>query len=232
MNKIISMSVWGDSPRYIIGAKRQVELAKKYYPDWKVKIYVDNLEHFNDIDDICELILIKDNSYGVFWRFFPMFESPDNITMVRDADGRITVREHLCINEWLNSDTTFHTFRDHEAHFEFPIIACAFAYKGILPNTIFNIMYNYMNGNKFYLSDQFFLRDHVFPVVKTDCLIHSMFDTGWFSETRKKLKNKFCFCGNGFDEFDIPLYPDSLNYLGNFNIDKINYKFDEGILNE
>ena len=31
VNKIISLSVWGNNPRYIVGANRQYELAKKYY---------------------------------------------------------------------------------------------------------------------------------------------------------------------------------------------------------
>ena len=88
------MSVWGDNPRYIIGAKRQTELAKKFYNDFRVRIYTDNPENFSDID--AEIVQMTTNlNNGYFWRFLPMFESSENITLVRDADGRITHRESI-----------------------------------------------------------------------------------------------------------------------------------------
>jgi protein O-GlcNAc transferase len=234
MNKIISMSVWGDNPRYIIGAKRQVELAEKYYPDWKVRVYTDDPFKLTDIKDKAEIHKISDGSYGMFWRFLPMFESPDNITMVRDSDSRITIREARCIEEWMNSDKSFHTFKDHDAHYEFPIIGCAFAYKGAFNNDILRIMINFMNQHKYYLSDQFFLRDYIWPAVKNNTLLHSMNEPGWFSETRKKLVNRFSFCGNGYDERDMPLYEESLEANKTFDPKWVadEYKFDEGILDD
>lgn len=233
MNKIISMSVWGDNPRYITGARRQIELAKKYYPDWKIRIYSSepkNVEHLKS--DTVEIHTISDGSYGMFWRFLPMFESPDNIVMVRDSDSRITIREADCIKEWLSSDKPFHTFKDHEAHYEFPIIGCAFGFKGVFDNETLRVMLNYMNEHKYYLSDQFFLRDYIWPLVKDNSLIHSMNEDGWFKESREKLKNKFSFCGNGYDENDMPLYPNSLENIESFDSSKLSeeYKFDEGVL--
>lgn len=231
MNKIISMSVWGNDPRYIIGAKKQIELAKKYYPDWKVRIYTDNVDNFQDHEEV-ETIVINDGSFGMFHRFIPMFEDPTNIVMVRDSDSRITIREAKAINEWLDSDKKFHVFRDHDAHFEFPIIGCAFAYKGSFSKDLYEIMKNYMFTQKYYLSDQFYLRDHIYPVIKDDIMIHSMNDDGWFKETRKLLKNKYSFCGNGYNENDMPLYPESLTEQG-FDSKKLSeeYKFDEGVMN-
>lgn len=201
MNKIISISVWGNNPRYIIGAKRQIELAKTYFPDWKVLIYTDDKSNFEFVD----CVEIKDNSFGAFWRFFPLFESENNIVLSRDADSRFNERESKCVEEWLNSDKNFHTFKDHPAHFEFPILAGCFGFKGKFPDYLLNIMKIYMNNNKFYLSDQFFLRDYIYPIIKDNMLIHSM-NEGWFKETRDNLINKYEFCGNGYDENDVPLY--------------------------
>lgn len=225
------MSVWGDDPRYIIGAKKQIELSKKYYPDWKVRIYTDNVDNFKGYDNV-ELEPIADLSYGMFWRFLPMFESEDNIVLVRDSDSRITIREKMCIDEWMESDKMFHTFKDHDAHYEFPIIGCSFGYKGSFGNDLLKVMINYMNTNKFYLSDQFFLRDYIYPIIKDNTLLHSMRDDGWFADTRKLLKNKYSFCGNGYTEYDMPLYPESLTEQG-FDSKKLSveYKFDEGVMN-
>lgn len=231
MNKIISMSVWGNDPRYIVGAKKQIELGKKYYPDWKVRIYTDNVDNFQDHEEV-ETVVINDGSFAMFHRFIPMFEDSKNIVMVRDSDSRITIREARAINEWLNSDKKFHVFRDHDAHFEFPIIGCAFAYKGIFTKDLYEIMKNYMFTQKYYLSDQFYLRDHIYPVIKDDIMIHSMNDDGWFKETRNKLKNPYSFCGNGYTENDMPLYPPSLKEMKNFDPKLISseYKYDGGIL--
>lgn len=225
------MSVWGDDPRYIIGAKKQIELSKKYYPDWKVRIYTDNVNNYKEYSNV-EVEKISDLSYGMFWRFLPMFESEDNIVLVRDSDSRITIREKMCIDEWMESDKMFHTFKDHDAHYEFPIIGCSFGYKGSFGNDLLKVMINYMNTNKFYLSDQFFLRDYIYPIIKDNTLLHSMRDDGWFADTRKLLKNKYSFCGNGYTEYDMPLYPESLTEQG-FDSKKLSveYKFDEGVMN-
>ncbi len=233
MNKIISMSVWGNDPRYIIGAKKQIELCNRYYPDWKVRIYTDEASKFNDQTEI-EIVVINDGSFAMFHRFIPMFEDSNNIVMVRDSDSRITIREVKAITEWLDSDKDFHVFRDHDAHFEFPIIGCAFAYKGCFDNNLYEIMKYYMFTQKYYLSDQFYLRDHIYPVVKESMMIHSMDDEGWFKETRKQLKNPYSFCGNGYDENDMPLYAPSLEEMKKFNSKSVplEYKFDEGILYE
>jgi hypothetical protein len=121
MKKLISISVWGDNPRYIIGANRQYELAKEFYPDWKFRIYTDDRNKFTHLTD-AQIIQVEDGSYGMYWRFDAMFEDKNNIVLVRDSDSRITPREVRAVNEWIESDKTFHTFRDHDAHFEFPII--------------------------------------------------------------------------------------------------------------
>jgi hypothetical protein len=228
MNKIISMSVWGTDPRYITGAIRQISLAKKYYPEWTVRIYTDNPDNYQGV----ETVKICDSTYGMFWRFLPLFESDDNIVMVRDSDSRITIRESIAITEWLKSHEKFHVFRDHEAHYEFPIIGCAFALKGKLSKNAFEEMQKYQEVHR-YLVDQFYLRDIVYPEIKNSLLVHSMLD-GWFGETRKKLVNPYSFCGNGYDENDMPLYGVNLEECKNFNPSNLDlkYKFDEGLLNE
>ena len=38
--KLITFSLWGQNPKYLIGAIRNAELAKKIYPDWTCRFYV------------------------------------------------------------------------------------------------------------------------------------------------------------------------------------------------
>lgn len=224
------MSVWGNNPRYIVGAQRQIQLAKEFYPDFTVRVYTDNVSSFKEEPNV-EIIDKSGQPNGVFWRFEPLFESDDNIVIVRDTDGRVTVREQMAVEEWLKSSKTFHTFRDHEAHYEFPIIACAFGYKGKLENKIFEIMNKFVSNPFYYTNDQVFLRDVVFPVVRYNALIHCMKE-GWFADTRQKLVNKYDFCGNGYDENDMPLYPPTLAECAGFNPKQLtdSCKFSKGIL--
>ena len=230
VKKIISLSVWGDNPRYIVGANRQYELAKHYYPDWEFRIYTDNKNKFANLTD-ANIIEVTDGTYGMFWRFRAMFESKDNIVIVRDSDSRITVREQKAVNEWLESDKLFHTFRDHDAHFEFPIIGCAFGYKGKFDSNCEESLNHYTKQLNYYVGDQIFLKDVIWPLVKNNSLVHSMYE-GWFGETRKRLVNTYDFCGNGYNENDMPLYPSTLAECVGFDPSKVSneFKFNDGIL--
>ena len=231
MKKIISISVWGDNPRYIKGALRQYELAQLYYPEWQFRIYTDNKNKFIGQMPKANIIEFKDGSYGMYWRFETLFEHPDNIVLVRDSDSRITYRESLAVKEWLHSSKTFHTFRDHDAHFEFPIIGCAFGYKGQFDGNVFDKMLEYRSKLNYYVGDQIFLRDVIYPLVKDNMLVHSMHE-GWFGETRKKLVNPYDFCGNGYDENDMPLYAPTLAENNGFDPKKssLDIKFNGGLL--
>ena len=39
MKKIISFCLWGDNPKYTIGAIENAKLAKTIYPDWTCRFY-------------------------------------------------------------------------------------------------------------------------------------------------------------------------------------------------
>ena len=230
MKKIIAISVWGDNPRYIVGANRQYELAKEFYSDWKFRIYTDDRNKFTHLTDV-QIIQVVDGSYGMYWRFGAMFEDQNNIVLVRDSDSRITPREVRAVNEWLESDKTFHTFRDHDAHFEFPIIGCAFGYKGKFSNIEHSRMLEYRSRLNYYVGDQIYLRDVIYPLVKDSMMVHTMTED-WFGETRKKLVNPYDFCGNGYDENDMPLYPPTLAECNGFDPKTVSteFKFNRGLL--
>jgi hypothetical protein len=76
MKKIISYSLWGEKPMYWIGALRNIELLKKYYPGWICRFYIDKNSKKELIDTIkgdnVEVILVesKDSFHGMFWRFW------------------------------------------------------------------------------------------------------------------------------------------------------------------
>ena len=114
MNKIIAFSLWGDDPKYTIGAIRNVEIAKELFPDWICRIYYG--------DDVPEDIINRLTSLGaamvcmgrgewngMFWRFYAA--DGDEVMISRDTDSRLGQREKAAIDEWLSSDKDFLIFR-------------------------------------------------------------------------------------------------------------------------
>ena len=89
MNKIISISLWGDNDRYLVGAIKNAELARNLFPDWSVRVYHSKiksyyLEKLKQFDNVCLIDCSDQLIAPCFWRFFSLFESKDNITLLRD----------------------------------------------------------------------------------------------------------------------------------------------------
>lgn len=209
MNKIISISVWGSSPRYCVGAIKNAQIAKDLLPDWKCRIFVDPTvpsRYVNQLHDMqnVEVAEVDDEGvFGAFWRFYSMFESEDNITISRDSDSRISEREVRAINEWLTSDKKFSIIRDHERHYDWPILAGMWGMKGILQEEILDRMLQY-SMQHFYTSDQIFLAQEIWPLAQNDSLIHGFKEVEWMSESRNEVL--YDFIGQGYDEHDNPIY--------------------------
>jgi len=58
-----------------------------------------------------------------------------------------------------------------------------------------------------------------------------MYSTDWFAQTRSQLRNKYSFCGNGYDQNNMPLYPDSLSTTIDNTLPIHDLQFDFGVLN-
>jgi len=209
MKKIISISVWGDSPRYCVGAIRNAEIAQKILSDWTCRIFVDHtvpsqyIDILNDMNNV-EVAEVDDKKmFGAFWRFYSMFESENNITISRDSDSRISEREVRVINEWLTSDKKFSIIKDHERHYDWPILAGMWGMKGVFDDYLMDKMIEY-GKNHFYTSDQIFLANEVWPIAKDNCFIHGFKEVEWMNETKDNIG--YNFIGQGYDENEKPIY--------------------------
>lgn len=180
MTKAIAFSLWGNEPRYTIGAIRNAELAKQIYPDWEVWMYVSEDVQKNILDELisldCNIFNMgKGNWNGMFWRFKPAASS--DLTMIsRDADSRLSYREKAAVDEWLDSDKDFHIMRDHPYHATEILGGMWGCRNGILDN-IKEMIHDYDMGeysNK-YQVDQNFLREAVYPIVKDRAMVHDEF---------------------------------------------------------
>lgn len=207
MAKIISISVWGKSASYSVGAIKNAELAQTLFPDWKCRIFLDGTVPTNYVEHLMKMPNVEiaqvDNPsiFGAYWRFYSMFQSDDDIVISRDSDSRLSERELRCVNEWIESDKKFSIIRDHHRHYDWPMLAGMWGMKGKLDDNILLIMEKYAQHH-FYTSDQIFLRDVVWNIAENDSMIHGVLEIDWMKKTRDGNN----FIGQGYDENDIPIY--------------------------
>lgn len=215
MKKIISFSLWGDNPKYTIGAVENAKLTNLIYPDWTSRFYCGKSVPKNIIDKLkneknCEVINMNDEGdwTGMFWRFYPASDNDVDITIVRDCDSRLNMREKYAVEEWLNSDKGFHIMRDHPAHGTEILGGMWGSKKGVIIN-MKELIDEYVKGN-FWQVDQNFLREKVYPLIRLDSLVHDeYFEHKPFPKPRE---NK-TFVGQAFNENDFMLYPEHINHL-------------------
>lgn len=185
MKKVLSFSLWGDNPTYNIGAIKNAELAKEFYPEFECWFYIHNvsvpqdtisvLKTFSNVKIILKTgDLTNENCKPRMWRYEPIDDPEVEIILSRDTDTRILLREKLAVDEWLNSGTSFHIMRDHPHH-NFPILAGMFGSKKLSQISNWSNAINEYTKNDNRMYDQDFLRDYIYPIIKNNSTIHATF---------------------------------------------------------
>jgi hypothetical protein len=202
MNKIIAFSLWGNNPKYTIGAIRNAEIAKKIYPTWKCRFYVGKsvseeiVSKLKEFDNVELVLMDEDGDWtGMFWRFLACEDA--DVMLSRDTDSRLSEREYSAVYDWLNSDKDFHIMRDHPYHTAIIMGGMWGCRNGILKN-IKELISNYNKGN-FWQVDQNFLKEIIYPIIKNSSFIHDEFFEG-LSFPKERIGNEFV--GDVFDEFE------------------------------
>ena len=213
MSKYICYSFWGEDERFGVGALQNAEIAKRLFPDWKLIVYHDEtvpskypkiLSNLDNVEviDINSMDLGYKMVHGAFWRFLPMFEREGHF-IIRDTDSRLTVREARAVNEWVTSGRAFHTIRDHEAHYEWPVLAGMWGMKGIVHPHFLNKLKQYWMAS-FYTIDQVYLAREIWPAVQQSVLVHGIREGGWFADSRRDVG--YNFVGEGWYADNTPIY--------------------------
>lgn len=203
MKKVVSVSLWGNDSRYIEGAIKNAFLSENYYPDWEFRIYAETHLH-EYLKGIPAKIVppIAEWANGRFWRFAPVFESDVDIMISRDCDSRISQREAFCVKEWLESDKKFHVIRDHERHYDFPMLAGMWGVRGGLPQAIRPSIREWAADAAAYLVDQLWLGNKVWFESNA---VENVFVHG-AKEKTLDTDGGFNFIGQGYDQNDQPIY--------------------------
>lgn len=208
--KIISFCLWGNNPKYTIGAIKNANLTNEIYSGWISRFYCgksvpeDIINQLKSIDN-CEVVLMDENGdwNGMFWRFLPASESDVSVMISRDCDSRLTLREKLAVDEWLNSNKDFHIMRDHPHH-GIEILGGMWGVKYPLLKDMKTYINDYSKGN-FWQVDQNFLKEKIYPLINNNVFIHDSFfnneiDKHFFPQIRIGQE----FVGEIYDQYDNP----------------------------
>lgn len=117
----IAFSLWGNKEIYTVGAVNNIPLAQEFYPNWKVIVYYDDTVPAEIIQQLNNLgVILGDmthsNIYGCFWRFLAVDLPDSGHVIFRDTDSRLSWREKLAVEEWMQHNEPVHVMRDHPAH--------------------------------------------------------------------------------------------------------------------
>jgi hypothetical protein len=144
--KVIAISFFGpvENPMFSLNSSLVFlhelinEMQQVYADNWILRVYHDGniLNHvtlcdfecrhsFVDFCDIRDMHL--DFIPPKIWRFLPVGDKTVSIMTSRDLDSPLTTRERATIDEWLLSNLSFHTMRDHSYH----MVSVLFLFKRI-----------------------------------------------------------------------------------------------------
>ena len=202
MTKIISYSLWGNSPKYNIGAIENAKLAQEIYPEWKSRFYIaSSVPEYtvSSLRDIKNTEIYIKNEEGcwnsMFWRCEPCWDASVSFSVFRDTDSRISLREKYAVDEWISSKKTFHIMRDHPFH-GYYMLGGMWGYKN---NNKYDLetIFNSFTPSNTYGTDYDFFANALQHVIKEDKLVHDeFFEHKPFPESRIGTE----FVGDVFDE--------------------------------
>jgi acetolactate synthase regulatory subunit len=180
--RLISFSLYGDGAKYCETAVLNCLAAKQHFPDFVCRFHVDDsvppaiLRRLEEQG--AEIVSMSGRGTGLFptaWRFLPLDDRTADVVLVRDVDSLLDAREAHCVREWIDSGKPFHIIRDDCCHTEL-ILAGLFAARagvlGRIEDRLAEFVRSTQDQGAGRYSDQLFLRQCVWPLVKDHAVTH------------------------------------------------------------
>jgi len=128
------MSLYGDDPRYTVGALRNAQRLPVVFPGWKLRFYYrsgDVPAHLlARLDELGAELIDVTRGAGtsstlapMLWRMAALDDPTVDVVLCRDADSRLSQRDAGAVDAWLAAEDrpAFHCIRDHPSHAERPV---------------------------------------------------------------------------------------------------------------
>ena len=214
--KVVSFSLWGNNPKYTIGAVKNSLLKKRFFPEWEMRVYHDNSVPSYILEELesNNVTLVKRNNQNhsnAMWRFSPASEKNVECMISRDCDSRLFERDIVAVEEWLASGKNFHIIRDHPGGHAWEISAGMWGCREGFIENIDNKISDYIKTSSWVTDravDQRFLQEVIYPQVMTSLFLHDEYfnyERIGTAIKRDRRLDDFAFIGEPFDEDDNQL---------------------------
>ena len=180
--KLISYTVFGKENWYRRGLIHNIKIAKNLFSDWIVRVYLSDKIEKEFIEKVSKYknvdLILKKERYpfeGLLWRMLPMQEGHDAV-IVRDCDTRLFQRDKNLVDDWMSSSFKYHVCRDNPGSWN---VMLGGLYGGKKPKLIIEDKFHkwresyIKNKNSLYLWDIGFLRQHVYPFIRSNLIVYS-----------------------------------------------------------
>jgi hypothetical protein len=236
-SRVISYSLWGNKAKYTHGIIRNLQLAPVYFPQWTVRVYIEDSDQeggtvyppvpMRILQTMMELgaqiykVDVRSNPVPpMMWRFLVADDDEVDVFIVRDADSRLNSRDFAAVDAWLNSDAAFHCIRDHPSHAIYVVSGGLWGAHRSALNGLIKLPWRHLTTGmaKGYGQDLHFLANVIWPRVKSSALCHDSVSCNKWPRAvavpvpRQGLQH----IGQVFDEFEVPRQED-LDLLMNFH---------------
>ena len=211
-NIVFSFCIYGNNIKYLRGLEENLKIINEKLPEFYSYIYFSNdvqelyYEIYSKYKNVKIHKIDKNGPELMLYRILTLdIDDKVDVSFSRDIDSRINDRDIWTINEFLNSNKYFHIIRDHYYH-KNTIMGGSFGMKRKEFFSISKELESWKESNKItkydYGTDEQFLRERVYDMIKNDVLIHSNI-VGYLHEKispiEPPLKNEYDFIGNVVD---------------------------------
>lgn len=162
--KVFSFCIYGTEPNYYTGLLENIAIIKEHYPEFTIVVHKGFCDPTWVIPDGVEVnITNREGAINALLRYLSLCTA--EVGFVRDTDSRITARDRWCIDQFLKSDKSYHSIRDHYWH-QSKLMAGTFGWKRPLPIMMptHEVGYGY---------DEQFLTQCVYEQIKPELLVHT-----------------------------------------------------------
>ena len=208
MKQVISFSLYGDNPKYALGAIKNAQLAPALFPGWEVWFYVGHTVPFStvkELENTGSTVIPMPQAEGpraTLWRFLPLLESDVDRFISRDCDSILCPRDKAAVDDWIASGYSFHIMRDHPAHDFWMLAGMWGAICSAVPTEVKKQILAVINSTDAaqHGIDQSFLAKHIYPYTLKNACIHDGFT--WLDSPRRNFptpREGLHFIGETFD---------------------------------
>jgi hypothetical protein len=123
MSKVISYSLWRtpeskDWPNYLLGLCLNARIRPLLFPDWQVRVYVDDSawrsapQLLHSLCDLVDLRAIPKSVHPLMARYLPLWEA-HHAVLVRDLDSILSATDADCVAKWLTGKERILAYREY-----------------------------------------------------------------------------------------------------------------------